>query len=102
LPGIWNSTPLDRASFHGYADIVEMLLARDPDPPLAYRNQFGGTPLQACIHGFFHGWNSGHPQDHARTLELLLGAGATYELSALPTGDDALDAVLRARPDRAV
>ena len=98
--GAHRSTPLDRASFHGYADIVEMLLTLDPDPPLAQRNEFGGTPLGACIHGSLHGWNTGHPQDHARTLTLLLEAGSLFDPARLPTGNDQLDAVLRTWLDR--
>jgi hypothetical protein len=49
--GAHRSTPLDRASFHGYADIVAMLLSLDPDPPLLHQNEFGGVPLGACIYG---------------------------------------------------
>lgn len=96
VPGMHRSTPLDRASFHGYADIVEMLLSVDPDPPLLQLNEFGGIPLNACIHGSLHGWETGHPQDHARTLMLLLQAGSLLDPAMLPTGNDELDAVMRA------
>ena len=96
VPGMHRSTPLDRASFHGYADIVEMLLSLDPDPPLLQLNEFGGIPLNACIHGSLHGWETGHPQDHARTLMLLLQAGSPLDPAMLPTGNDELDAVMRA------
>ena len=89
------STPLDRASFHGYADIVSMLLQSDPHPPLTLRNEFGGIPLEACIYGSMHGWKTGFPQDHARTLSLLLEAGSPADPAMLPTGNDELDAVLR-------
>lgn len=94
--GVHRSTPLDRASFHGYADIVAMLLSRDPDPPLLHENEFGGIPLGACIYGSLHGWTTGHPQDHARTLTLLLEAGSPLNPAMLPTGSDKLDAVMRA------
>ena len=94
--GVHRSTPLDRASFHGYADIVAMLLSHDPDPPLLHENEFGGIPLGACIYGSLHGWNTGHPQDHARTLTLLLEAGSPLDATILPTGNDELDAVMRA------
>jgi hypothetical protein len=43
-PSAHRSTPFDRASFHGYADIVEMLLTLDPNPSLSQHNEFGGTP----------------------------------------------------------
>jgi ankyrin repeat protein len=94
--GAHRSTPLDRASFHGYADIVAMLLSRDADPPLLHQNEFGGIPLGACIHGSLHGWNTGHPQDHVRTLTLLLEAGSPLDPTVLPTGNNELDAVMRA------
>jgi ankyrin repeat protein len=94
--GAHRSTPLDRASFHGYADIVAMLLSLDPDPPLTHQNEFGGIPLGACIYGSLHGWKTGHPQDQIRTLTLLLEAGSPLDPTMLPTGNDELDAVLRA------
>jgi len=94
--GAHHSTPLDRASFHGYADIVAMLLSLDPDPPLLHENEFGGIPLGACIHGSLHGWETGYPQDHVRTLTLLLEAGSPLDPTMLPTGNDELDAVMRA------
>jgi len=93
--GAHRSTPLDRASFHGYADIVETLLAFDPDPPLTQRNEFGGTPIEACFYGSMHGWETGHPQDHARTVRLLLEAGSPVDATMLPTGNDDLDNVVR-------
>jgi ankyrin repeat protein len=93
--GAHRSTPLDRASFHGYADIVAMLLSFDPDPPLTHKNEFGGIPLGACIYGSLHGWKTGHPQDHVRTLTLLLEAGSPLDPTVLPTGNDELDAVMR-------
>ena len=95
VPGAHRSTPLDRASFHGYADIVSLLLERDPNPPLTERNEFGGMPLGACIYGSLNGWETGFPQDHARTLTLLLEAGAPLDPTVLPTGHDELDGVMR-------
>ncbi|MFT3792076.1 MAG: hypothetical protein QM741_13595 [Rudaea sp.] len=99
--GVHRSTPLDRAAFHGYADIVAMLLAHDPNPPLAFENEFGGTPLGACIYGSLNGWKTGHPQDHARTLTLLLEAGSELDPAELPSGNNELDAVMRAWLKRA-
>ncbi|MEJ0007953.1 MAG: ankyrin repeat domain-containing protein [Steroidobacteraceae bacterium] len=95
VTGAHRSTPLDRASFHGYADIVATLLAGDQSPPLAVQNEFGGTPLGACIFGSLNGWKTGHPQDHARTVQLLLEAGSALEPAWLPTGNDELDGVMR-------
>ena len=95
VTGAHMSTPLDRASFHGYADIVTMLLELDPNPPLTQKNEFGGIPLSACIHGSMNGWKTGFPQDHALTLTLLLEAGSPLDPTILPTGNDELDAVMR-------
>jgi hypothetical protein len=60
------------------------------------QNEFGGIPLGACIYGSMHGWDTGHPREHARTLQLLLEAGSPLDPTLLPTGNDELDAVLRA------
>ncbi len=93
--GPHRSTPLDRAAFHGYADIVEMLLTLDPHPPLTEQNEFGGMPLGACLYGSLNGWKTGFPQDHARTVQLLLEAGSTLDPNLVPIGNDAVDSVLR-------
>ncbi len=98
LPGVHNSTPLDRAAFHGYADIVEVLLQHDPDPPVAFLNEFGGTPLSCCVHAWAGGWSgdTGHPKDYPRCVDLLLEAGSMLDPAWLPTGHDDVDAHLRA------
>lgn len=96
VTGAHGSTPLDRASFHGYADMVQTLLSLDPEPPLTQQNEFGTTPLITCIHGSLNGWKTGHPQDHVRTLQSLLEAGSPLDPTLLPTGNDALDDVMRA------
>jgi len=95
VTGVHLSTPLDRASFHGYADIVKTLLELDPNPPLTQKNEFGAMPLQTCIYGSMNGWKTGFPQDHARTLTLLLQAGSPLDPTMLPTGNDELDALMR-------
>lgn len=99
VAGAEDSTPLDRAAFHGYADIVALLLERDPAPPLTRLNKYGGTPLTCCLHGAMHGWTTGHPQDHAQTVARLIDAGSQFEASWLPTGHDDVDVVLRERLD---
>jgi len=95
VTGVHLSTPLDRASFHGYADIVATLLERDPNPPLTHKNEFAAIPLHTCIYGSMNGWKTGFSQDHTRTLTLLLQAGSPLDPAILPTGNDALDAVMR-------
>jgi ankyrin repeat protein len=92
--GAHQSTPLDRASFHGYADIVGLLLEKDPHPPLEEKNEFGGTPISACVYGATHGWRTGHPQDHLQTVRLLLKAGSRFDAEERPTGHAAIDALL--------
>ena len=52
-------------------------------------------PLDAAIHGSIHGWDTGHRRDHAGTVRALLTAGAVLDVTDIPTGNDALDAVLR-------
>ena len=95
LPGVHRSTPLDRACFHGYVDIVNMLLKCDPAPPLEFTNEFGGTPVSACVYGALNGWETGHPRKHAQTIQALLEVGAKLDPTIVPTGNDEIDAVLR-------
>ena len=95
VTGAHLSTPLDRASFHGYADIVKTLLELDPNPPLTQKSEFGAIPLRTCIYGSMNGWKTGFPQDHARTLTLLLEAGSPLDPTFLPTGNDELDGLMR-------
>ncbi len=91
IPGAHDSTPLDRAAFHGYADIVETLLDHDLQPPIDRQNEFGGTPLDTCLHGLREGWETGHPRDHARTIRLLIDAGAQADPKYDRTGIEAID-----------
>ena len=58
-------------------------------------DEFGGTPIGTCIYGAINGWDTGHPRDHARTLALLLDAGARPDPTLIPTGNDGIDGVLR-------
>lgn len=65
-------SPIGWAALHGADAIVEGLLPYNPD--LQITNVYGGTVLTGCI------WGSMHRQfpdsNHARCVELLLGAGA--------------------------
>lgn len=94
--GVHDSTPLDRAAFHGYADIVELLLELDENPPIDRTNEFGGTPLGACLYGINNGWATGNPQDHVKTTRLLIEAGSTVSERYLGWGNDETDAMIRA------
>jgi hypothetical protein len=99
-PGDHDSTPLDRAAFHGYREIVELLLAADAEPPLKRRNEFGGTPLNTCLYGKIHGWVEG--TDYPGAVRALLEAGATFSSNWFPHPDETLDAILREHSSSAV
>ncbi|WP_075083541.1 ankyrin repeat domain-containing protein [Mariniblastus fucicola] len=97
IPGAEDSTPLDRACFHGFHEIVEILLDRDPDPPLEFKNAFGGTPLSCCIWGSIHSWmKTDLKSDHKRCAELLISAGSHFEEAWIPTVNPEMDAILKA------
>lgn len=97
IPGAENSTPLDRACFHGFHEIVEILLERDPRPPLEFKNTFGGTPLSCCIWGSRHSWMKSDPRsNHKRCAELLINAGSHFEASWIPTVNEEMDELLKA------
>lgn len=96
VPGPHESTPLDRAAFHGFLEIVSLLLRHDPAPPIHKENEFGGTPLGACLHGAVHGWRK--DGDYPATVELLLQAGSKYTSSAHPVPE--ISAVLARYLDR--
>ncbi|MBK8027630.1 MAG: ankyrin repeat domain-containing protein [Chloroflexi bacterium] len=84
-------TPLDRAAFHGFIDVVEVLLRHNP--PLTLTNRFGGWPLETALYGAIHSWR--RDGDFPATVEALIKAGAEIPPNALPSGSDAVDAVLR-------
>jgi ankyrin repeat protein len=86
-------TPLHAAAFHGFADVIRVLLDADDDPPLDWLNGYGGTPLTTCLYGRQHSWRS--DGDFPASLKLLIEAGSEVKAEWLPTGDDAVDAVLR-------
>jgi len=95
--GVHDSSPLDRAAFHGYADIIDLLLRHDPDPPIHGKNEFGGTPVEACLHGLRHGWKTGHPQDHVESVRLLIEAGSTVSERLLGHGNSMTDQLIKQR-----
>jgi ankyrin repeat protein len=82
------------AAFLGNAQMVQALLRHNP--PIGVREaSYNGTPLDWCVYGSLHGWMQ-DTGDFATTAQLLLDAGERAEPSALPTGRDDVDAVLRA------
>ena len=74
LPGDHGSTPLDRAAFHGFADVIGLLLEHDAQPPLEVPNEFGGPPLETLVYGCRHGWRD--DGDYPQAALLLAEAGA--------------------------
>jgi ankyrin repeat protein len=88
------ATPLHWAAFHGNPDMLEEVLKHDP-PINARDRQFNGTAMGWLIHGALNPWgvSTGRQGECAR---LLLDAGAQVDEASLPTGHDAIDAVLRA------
>ena len=93
LTGDDNSTPLDRAAFHGHREVVELLLQRDPNPPLEVKNAFGGTPLSCCAYGSIHSWNT--ETDHLGTAKALIAAGAKVDPNWLPNENAEMDQLFR-------
>jgi ankyrin repeat protein len=79
------------ASWKLRADLVELLLQRGS--PVDAREGKGRTPLmlavKACVDSY---WTERRTPEPAR---LLLEAGASVDGVSIPTGYDALDALLR-------
>jgi hypothetical protein len=68
------ATPLHWAAFQGNAEMVELILQKNP--PLEVTDaDFNATPLGWAIYGSEHGW---HPEqgNYAATVEALLRVGA--------------------------
>ena len=87
-------TPLHSAAFHGFVDVIAILLEADDEPPLDWLNGYGGTPLTTSLYGRGNSWRS--DGDFLASLKRLVEAGSELREDWLPTGDDALDAILRA------
>lgn len=89
--GADESTPLDRAAFHGFYDVVALLLQHNP--PLTLTNAYGGRPLDAAIYGSIHSWR--RDGNFPATVEALIQAGSTIKPESFPSGNAAVDVVLR-------
>jgi len=69
-----SATSLHWAAFHGNAEMVELILRRNP--PLEVTDKdFQSTPLGWAIYGSEHGWQR-DTGNYAATVEALLRAGA--------------------------
>ena len=84
-------TALHSAAFHGFVDVVRLLLQYHP--ALDQKNDYGGTPLSTAIYGATHSWR--HDGDFPATIEALIQAGSTVEPESIPSGSEAIDAILR-------
>jgi hypothetical protein len=83
-----NNTALHRAAMHGYSEMVNLLVGHGAS--LESKNEFGSTPLRACV------WGSVHVQDRAgdypACVERMIAAGAPVPEEA--RGSDAVREVL--------
>lgn len=86
--------PLHAAAYHGFAEVIRALLEADNDPPLDWLNVYGGTPLTTALYGRQHTWRS--DGDFPASLRLLVEAGSEVKAEWLPSGDEAIDKILRA------
>jgi ankyrin repeat protein len=91
IKGREEMTPLHCAAFHGFIDVVNLLLPHKPS--LTALNQYGGTPLGTAIYGATHSWR--HDGDFPATIEALLQAGSLIDPNQQLSGNAAVDAVLR-------
>ena len=89
--------PLHSAAFHGFHEVIKLLLEADDEPPLDWLNGYGGTALGTCLFGWRHGWRD--DGDHAKAIRLLVEAGSDVRSQWLPTGDAAIDASLQSGLD---
>jgi hypothetical protein len=86
--------PLHWACFHGNPEMVAEALKYDP--PLDLQDQdFKDPPMGWLVFGALHCWRGISTAQHAACAPLLLAAGAKVNPAWLPSGDDALDRVLR-------
>ena len=88
--------PLHWAAFHGNPEMLADVLAHDP-PLEAQDRDYNGTAMGWLIQGALNGWRGISTGRHAECARLLAGAGAHVDETSLPTGHEALDAVLRER-----
>jgi ankyrin repeat protein len=93
-PGDYGGTALHWACWKGYADLVELLL--DHGAPLTIEdNVLHSTPAGWFVHGLRN--SLARDGDYPQVVRLLLAAGATIAAGDIPTGEPAVDDVLRER-----
>jgi ankyrin repeat protein len=94
VPGPDDFEAIRWAVFLGNAELTRRLLQHSP-PINTPDRRYGGTLLGNCLYGALHGWGCDRG-DFATTVRLLLEAGERVKPAYLPTGDEDLDALLRA------
>jgi ankyrin repeat protein len=91
--GEWGATALHWSCWKGYADIVKLLLEQGAS--LAIEDQqFHATPAGWFSHGV-QNCGEGHG-DYPEVARLLIAAKAQFRPTDLPTGNEEVDALLRA------
>jgi ankyrin repeat protein len=90
-----DGTPLHWACFHGNPEMVAEVLRHSP-PIDVPDHDFKDPPMGWLAFGALHCWRGMSTGEHAACAPLLLAAGAEVKEAWLPTGDNALDQVLRA------
>ncbi|HEY3857925.1 MAG TPA: ankyrin repeat domain-containing protein [Verrucomicrobiae bacterium] len=86
-------TPLHNAAWAGDADLVELLLQRG-HPTNIIDPRYKATPLNYALHDCLV--EKRHPEgDFVRVVKLLLDAGSPLQGIDFPTGNDAIDELLR-------
>ena len=69
-----NATPLHWAAFHGNAEMIDLILRKNPALEVK-DTDFNATPLGWAIHGSENGWQR-ETGNYAAVVEALLSAGA--------------------------
>ncbi len=86
-----DSTALNRAAVRGFADLIELLLARGAS--VEAKNAYGGDALGACLWGAENFRDASG--DYPASAHKLLEAGAKLPEGAYPSRNKPLNAVLR-------
>lgn len=87
--------PLHWAAFHGNPEMLADVLRYGPSLEMRDRD-FNGGPMGWVINGALSHWHGISTAQHGACARLLLDAGAQVDETALPTGHEELDQVLRA------
>jgi hypothetical protein len=84
-------TGLHLAAAFGHVELIPLLA--EHGAPLEARNRWGGTVLDSTVYFAIHGPVPG--VDYLPVIERLIAAGADVGAVTPPTGNEAIDALLR-------